>query len=144
MRAVILALGLMVSALVIASAAQAADPPKSGRAGMPVYDASTEVTLSGAVDKITEHRHGRMQGKHLWLKTASETIEVHLGPAAFLAKEKFAVSPSDQIEVTGSRVKIEGADALIARSVKKGETTWALRDGQGVPNWARGRARRRK
>jgi hypothetical protein len=38
-------------------------------------------------------------------------------------------------------VKIEGADALIAREVKKGGKTLTLRDAQGVPAWSGGRRR---
>jgi hypothetical protein len=77
----------------------------------------------------------------LIVKTDKETLEVHLGPTAFLEKEKFTFAKGDQIEVTGSKVKIEGADALIAREVKKGGKTLTLRDAQGVPAWSGGRRR---
>ena len=70
-----------------------------------------------------------------------ETLEVRLGPTTFLEKEKFTFAKGDQIEVTGSKVKIEGADALIAREVKKGGKTLTLRDAQGVPAWSGGRRR---
>ena len=75
------------------------------------------------------------------LKTDKETLEVRLGPTTFLEKEKFTFAKGDQIEVTGSKVKIEGADALIAREVKKGGKTLTLRDAQGVPAWSGGRRR---
>lgn len=100
------------------------------------YDTATEVTLTGTVEKITDHSHARMQGKHLELKTGTETIEVHLGPSGFLSKQKFAVMQSDRVEIRGSRVKVDGKDAIIARWVKRGDVTWTLRNDKGVPEWS--------
>jgi hypothetical protein len=73
------------------------------------------------------------------LKTDKETLEVHLGPTAFLEKEKFTFAKGDQIDVTGSKVKIGATDALLAREVKKGDKTLTLRNAQGIPAWSSGR-----
>jgi hypothetical protein len=56
-----------------------------------------------------------------------------------LEKEKFTFAKGDQIEVTGSKVKIGAVDALLAREVKKGDKTLTLRNAQGVSAWSRGR-----
>jgi hypothetical protein len=47
----------------------------------------------------------------------------------------------DNIEVTGAKVKYEGADAVLAREVKKGDKTLTLRNAAGIPQWSQGRGR---
>jgi hypothetical protein len=106
-----------------------------------MYNPATETTVKGTVEEVKQVSgpRGGPGGAHLILKTDKETLEVRLGPTAFLEKEKFTFTKGDQIEVTGSKVKIEGANALIAREVKKGGKTLTLRDAQGVPAWSGGR-----
>ena len=46
--------------------------------------------------------------------------------------------------IRGSRVKIDGEEAIIAREIKKGDKTLVLRDENGVPMWrGQGRSGRR-
>jgi hypothetical protein len=80
-------------------------------------------------------RMGMMQGTHLMLKTDKETIEVHLGPSAFLKEKQVEVAKGDSVEVVGSRIKMGGSDALVARAIRKGATSWTLRDANGRPLW---------
>jgi DNA/RNA endonuclease YhcR with UshA esterase domain len=63
-------------------------------------------------------------------------MRAHLGPTNFLTQKGFTFAKGEQIEVTGSSVKYNGADAVIAREVKKGDKTVTLRDKKGVPEWA--------
>jgi hypothetical protein len=109
---------------------------------MPKYDPASEVTVQGTVEEVTEHT-GPMgwTGTHLALKTEKETLEVHLGPSAFLAEKEFAFAMGDPVEVTGSKVKLEGADVLLARTIKKGDKTLTLRNAAGIPMWSRSRWR---
>jgi hypothetical protein len=110
------------------------------------YDPSTEVTLQGIVTEVKEvecDTCGSGMGTHLVLKTGSESLEVMLGPTAFLNKHDFTFAKGEQIEVTGAKSKIDGQDALLAREVKKGEKTLALRDKTGRPMWAGRRGPRR-
>jgi hypothetical protein len=44
-------------------------------------------------------------------------------------------SKGDQIVVTGSKVKQDGADLVLAREVVKGNDTLVLRDDKGNPVW---------
>lgn len=126
---------LMIAATVLTLAAASA----LAQGGM--YNPATETTVKGTVEEVrrVSGPRGGPGGTHLILKTDKETLEVRLGPTTFLEKEKFTFAKGDQIEVTGSKVKIEGADALIAREVKKGGKTLTLRDAQGVPAWSGGR-----
>jgi len=111
-----------------------------GGRGMSRYDPSTEVTVKGTVDKVSQPTGPRgWPGTHVALKTATETLDVHLGPADFLAEKKFEIAAGDQVEVIGSKVKYNGADAILAREIKKGDSNLILRDAQGIPLWSRGR-----
>lgn len=104
----------------------------------PKYNPSTEVTVKGTVGEVKEVTSPMgWAGEHLTLKTENETLDVHLGPASFLAEKKFSLAKGDQIEVTGSKIKYEGTDALLAREVKKGDQTLTLRNAQGIPQWSR-------
>ena len=115
-----------------------------GRGGGPRYDIATEATVTGtveAVEQIAPPGGGRgrrgLGGTHLTLKTDSETLEVHLGPTSFLSEKKVAIANGDTLVVTGSRVTVDGDSVFIAKSVKKGDTTWTLRDAAGLPLWRR-------
>jgi hypothetical protein len=108
-----------------------------------MYNASTEARFTGTVDAVTlvtpgHHRLGP-GGTHLTLKTATETFEVHVGPTAFLKANNINIVKGDAVEILGSRVTIGGGPALLAREIKKGDSTWALRDASGRPLWSGGR-----
>jgi hypothetical protein len=134
----ILLIAIAISTLSVASAlAQRGMGQGAGR----MYDPATETTIKGTVEEVKQiqGQRGGANGTHLIVKTDKETLEVHLGPTAFLEKEKFTFSKGDQIEVIGSKVKVDGADAILAREFKKGDKTLTLRNAQGVPVWSGGR-----
>lgn len=111
--------------------------------GMPNYDPKTETTISGVVDDVQQHagRHG-WTGIHLMLKTDTATVEVHVGPSAYIAQQKFSFAQGDQIQVLGSLVKLNATDALLAREITKDGKTLTLRNAQGIPQWSGGRGPR--
>ena len=115
--------------------------PGSGR-GVPRYDPSTEVTVKGTVEEVSQ-KTGPMGwgGTHLTLKTDSETLDVHLGPSSFLSKNQFEFAKGDQVEITGSKIEYQGSAALLARELKKDGKTLTLRNAQGIPEWAGSRRR---
>lgn len=108
--------------------------------GQRMYDPATETTVTGtvaAVEEVTNPQSRRgMGGVHLTLKTASESLVVHLGPIAYLQEQKLTVGEGDGLEIVGSRITIDGAPVLLARTVKKGTQTWTLRDATGKPRWS--------
>jgi hypothetical protein len=118
---------------------------------MPKYDPATVVTVKGTVQEVQEGmmqsgRMGQMKGMdhmglHLILKTDSASLTVLVGPSSFVKEKNFTFTKGDQIEVTGSKVKYDSADAVIAREIKKGDKTLTLRDEKGVPEWSMGRQR---
>lgn len=108
-----------------------------------MFDTSTVQTVGGevvSVDKFTP-ASGMSSGVHLLVKTATETISVHLGPSWFIENQDTKIAPKDKIEVKGSRVTYKGKPAIIAAEVKKGDDVLRLREANGVPVWAGWRKR---
>jgi len=108
-----------------------------------MYDPKTVETIKGevvSVDQITPHK-GMGYGVHLRVKTATETIAVHLGPGWYIEHQDTKIEPKDEIEVKGSRVTFDAKPAIIAAEVHKGNETLMLRDTSGVPMWAGWRRR---
>ncbi len=108
-----------------------------------MYDPKTVETVSGEVVSIDKVRpmKGMHYGVHLTLRTANETISVHLGPEWYLGNQDVKIEHGDKIEVKGSRVSFEGKPAIIASEIKKGAETLRLRDENGFPAWAGWRRR---
>jgi hypothetical protein len=112
-------------------------PPPGAGAPPPRYDKRTEATLKGPIVEVKRiETPSGVQGTHLLLKDGKEPIEVFAGPTLFLERQKFPLAKGDAIEVTGSRVTFNGAPALLARQIKKGDTILVLRDENGRPVWA--------
>jgi len=109
---------------------------KRGGMKMTRYEVSTEATITGTVEDVLQPQQGRMMGTHLVVKTATETIEVHVGPSNFVSGKGFTFAKGDSVQVVGSKVTIEGKEALIAREVTRGGKTLTLRDKTGRPLWA--------
>jgi hypothetical protein len=108
-----------------------------------MYNPATEVTLKGTVEAVkTISGRRAWSGTHLTLQTESGSFDVHLGPSAYLKEKHFEFTKGDQIEVTGSKVKFQNQEIIIAREVKMEGKTLTLRNAQGVPEWAgKGRMR---
>ena len=72
---------------------------------------------------------------HLALMTENETIHVHVGSPECLANQRMTFSKGDQVTVTGSRIKGKGFEAVLARTVTKGDAVIILRGEHGMPCW---------
>jgi hypothetical protein len=108
-----------------------------GPGGEAGYDPKTVETISGevvSVDKITDRAMG--YGMSLTLNTGKEIFLVYLGPGWFLEKQDLAFTPKDQVEITGSKIILQGKPAIIAGQVQKGDKSLKLRDPAGIPAWA--------
>ena len=104
------------------------------------YDPNTVETIEGkvlAIEKTTPAKN-RGYGVHLMLQDTKESISVHLGPAWYIDRQMPKIESGDAITVTGSRVTIDGKQAIIAAEIKKGSQTLKLRNDNGVPAWSRG------
>jgi hypothetical protein len=108
-----------------------------------MYDPKTVETISGEVVSVDEMRpmKGMSSGVHLTVKTGTETISVHLGPAWYIANQDVKISSGDKVSITGSRITFNGKPAIIAAEVKKGDEMLKLRDEGGYPVWSGWRRR---
>ncbi len=151
MRASIVAV-LVVTVVASAPSLVSAQPGTGPGAGGPrgrgarVYDPKTVQTVVGDVVEVRHVRRGRAGGGvHLVIRTeGGKTITVHLGPAWYVDAQRVRIAPKDHVAVTGSRVEIDGTEAVVAARVKKGGETLVLRDAAGIPAWRGGPARGRR
>ena len=118
---------------------------------MPKYDVTKEVKVKGVIEDVKEMTMANHPseskaglpgtpakgevGIHLMVKTATETIEVRLCPSGYLKDFEVAFSKGQQVEVTGSRVKVDDKEVILAREVVQGNNTVTLRDSKGAPVW---------
>jgi hypothetical protein len=125
-------LALLVIALFVLSINTWAQKPASNTG--PKYDLTTETKLKGTVEEIKQDtRPG--EGEHLMVRAGTQAILVHVAPELFLTDIEFAVAKGDQVEIVGSKLKIDGVDEILAKEITKGENTVTLRDKKGVPVW---------
>ena len=105
---------------------------------VPKYDKSTEAVFKGTVDDVKNRQcpvSGGM-GSHLMLKLSDGTvIEVHLSLTKFVNQYDLVFHKGDALEVTGVKVKFEGADTIFARKIKRGDDEFLFRDSDGKPLW---------
>jgi hypothetical protein len=69
------------------------------------------------------------------VKTDTDTVRIHLGPTAFVNDRKIEIEEGDRVVVTGSRVTLGDSEVVLVREVRKGDTTWTLRNPAGQPLW---------
>ncbi len=140
---------IMTSFMLIAIAASplAAEEPynnseypyccRDNRFGSRKYDVNKIETLNGKVVSVDAYTSRRVisQGVHLLVDTGKETVEVLLAPSWYLENRDLVIAPEDKIVITGSRIDLDGEPAIVAREIRKGNTTLVLRDENGFPLW---------
>jgi hypothetical protein len=114
-------------------------PPHGWHHGGPTFDAQTATRVTGSVEAV-KTRSGPdgdcccgEGGTHLTVKTATESIDVHLGPTAWLREQGVDLAVGDVVDIVGWRMTMRGAPGLLARDITKGATTWKLRPGAWRP-----------
>ncbi len=101
------------------------------------FNPETVETVQGlVVDAPVIQKSGIPEIEHLTLKTDREYLMIIMGPNWYLAQQDIKISALDRLEVTGSRVKLNGKSALLAQKVKKGKQVFEFRDQSGRPLWA--------
>lgn len=125
-------------ALALSAAASAQERRQGGDgSGLPPYNLSTEVTVSGKVAS-TETAPTMSGGE---MATVTVTVDggplhVLLGPPDFVKKQAFAITANATVQVTGMPgLRLNGEPAMIARTLKVGTRTMTLRDATGAPAW---------
>lgn len=101
--------------------------------GQAAFDARTVSTFQGTVTAVERVQRGPgMTGVHLRVQAGAESLEVHLGPAAYV-DPRLTFAAKDAVEVQGSRVTLGGQAAVLAIRVTKGGKTLELRRADGTP-----------
>ncbi|HOC45414.1 MAG: hypothetical protein PHT96_09950 [Syntrophorhabdaceae bacterium] len=137
--AVLAALSLLLSGVSFAQGKRGGGGWGPGTSYSRLYDPKTVENLSGEIDKIEAFtpRKGMSQGIHLFLKTDTGSIPVHLGPSWYIEGQNVKLAAGDKVEVTGSRITFDKKPAIIASEIKKGDQILKLRGPDGTPAWSR-------
>jgi len=106
----------------------------------PKYDPATETTVKGTVEELKlVPPTGAKPFAYLLTKTGpdkdKDTVEIFLCPKKFLDDMGIAFKSDESIQVTGSKVKQDGADLILAREILKGGETLTFRFQDGKPAW---------
>jgi DNA/RNA endonuclease YhcR with UshA esterase domain len=128
--------------LAIALALVAGNPlvvaQKTAGPTVPKYDRSAEAVFKGTIDDVHDRQcpvTGGV-GTHLTLKQPDGSlIEVHLALSRFVRQYELVFKKGDVVEITGVKVKFEGADTILARKIKRGDDEFLFRDTDGKPLW---------
>ena len=100
----------------------------------PKYDLQAEVKIKGTVLEL-KGPEKTQDILHLIVKSGEETVNVSLCPKSYLDEMGTTFAKGDEIALTGSKVKIDEANLILAREVNKGGEMLTLRDGKGAPVW---------
>jgi hypothetical protein len=106
------------------------------QAGAPKYDLTAEAKFKVTVQDLKLPEKGNAKDvAHLLVKSGDDNIDIYLCPKAFLDDMGATFAKGDEVTVTGSKIKQDGADLVLARQVVKGTDTLMLRDDKGKPVW---------
>ena len=123
--------------------AQAAFSQKtaSDEGTLPKYELQTETKTKGIVDEINRLPLGKKDITELILKSGDDKIHIYVCPQAFQDEMGITFAKGDEVAVTGSKVKQQTADVILARQMVRGADTLTFRDDKGnvVWNWRTGK-----
>ena len=106
----------------------------------PKYDPATETAVKGTVQELKlVPPTGAKSIAYLMTKTGpdkeKDTVQIFLCPKSFLDQMGITFKADEAIQVTGSKVKQDGADLILAREMLKGGETLTFRFPDGKPAW---------
>ncbi len=124
---------LFLLLLVIPALAQKTEQKDSSP---PKYDLHTEMKTKGVVDEVNLLPFGtRKDFTELVIKSGDDKVHIYVCPKPFQEEMGISFSKGDEIAVTGSKVKQETSDVILAREMVKGTDTLMFRDDKGNPVW---------
>jgi hypothetical protein len=110
--------------------------PQKSAVAPPKYEVQGEAKMKGTVEELKLPPKGsEKEAAHLLLKVGADTVDVYLCPPSYLDDMGVTFKKGDEISLTGSKIKQDGADLIVAREVVKGTDALMLRDEKGVPVW---------
>lgn len=103
---------------------------------LPKYDLHTEMKTKGTVDEVNLLAlASKLDIAELIIKSGDDKIHIYVCPKAFEEEMGIVFAKGDEIAVTGSKVKQEALDVILARELVKGTDTLVFRDDKGNPVW---------
>ena len=102
--------------------------------GAALYNAADETVVGGRVQEVQEFDCPVSEGElasHLMLKTKDGVLQVHLAPVRIMSGQQLSFAPGDQIEVVGSKIRLNGKSGIIAREISRNAETFIFRDREG-------------
>jgi hypothetical protein len=126
---------LFVTTFVAVLAIDSASAQKN-EANTPKYDLKTEAKMKGIVEELKlPAKEREKEAAHLLVKNGTDTVDVYLCPKSFLDEMGVTFRKGEEVALTGSKIKQDAADLILAREVVKGSDTLVLRDDKGSPVW---------
>jgi len=125
-----LVLTFLFTALLFAQKQDTAQP------AAPQYNSQTEMKTKGIVEEVKPVSFGtRKDFTELIVKSGDDTLLIYVCPKPFQDEMGIIFAKGDEIAITGSKVKQETADVILARQLVKGTDTLMFRDDKGKPVW---------
>lgn len=117
---------------VLSACALAQAPPK--------YDPATETTVKAVIGELKLLPAGAAKpNAYLITRTGpdkeKDTVQIFLCPKKFLDDIGITFKADESIQITGSKVKQDGADLILAREVVHNGETLSFRFPDGKPAW---------
>ncbi len=128
---------ILGAAMTLAMITPAFGGGKDPGAGVPQYNVKSETDFVGTILKVREVPLGEaFAGIHLTMQVRNEAFDVFLGPADFIKLMAMPLRNGlKDVGITGSKVKFEGNDLVLARELRIEKTVLSIRDETGFPNW---------
>jgi hypothetical protein len=129
----LVALALLAGFSISPASAQKSAPADNA---LPKYDLQTETKTKGIVEEVKLIPWGvKREISELTLKIGDDKIRISVCPKPFQDEMGIVFTKGDEIAITGSKVKQEGAEFILAREMVRGTDTLMFRDNKGNPVW---------
>jgi hypothetical protein len=129
----VVAIPLFLLVCVAAGLSQKAPPADNN---LPKYDLQTEAKTDGVIDEVNQLSVGtRKDFTELIVKNGADKLHIYVCPKPFQDEIGVSFAKGDRIAVTGSKVKQEASEVILAREMVKGTDTLMFRDNKGNPVW---------
>lgn len=103
---------------------------------LPKYDLHTETKTDGVIDEVNQLSvGGRKDFTELVIKRGDDKLHIYVCPKPFQDLVGLSLGKGDRVEVTGSKVKQDASEVILARQLVKGSDTLMFRDDKGNPVW---------
>lgn len=101
------------------------------------YDPDTVEEIKGEIVEVgyTNVKNDETSGAYINIQVEEKILSVHLGPSWYIKRQKKQFKIGDRVTVTGSKVNRKGDQIIIAAVIKRGNSTFYLRDEKGMPRW---------